>query len=135
DNQLLLKLLDEWCIYKDCEESVELQSEKKALVRGLENWEEYELQGIIVEGESDVFAFSIYEKLNDNTILVHFEKAKPFIKGAFQLINQLTAQKVYLEGYKFINRECDHGLPGLRQAKQSYHPVYMEKCFTLEQLH
>jgi hypothetical protein len=28
-------------------------------------------------------------------------------------------------GFEYVNREDDFGVPGLRRAKKSYHPVFM----------
>ena len=32
-------------------------------------------------------------------------------------------------GYKYVNREEDMGLPGMRKAKESYRPVFMVKKY------
>jgi hypothetical protein len=59
--------------------------------------------------------------------VIHFEKGDPDFKGVYQAINQLFLARAG-EGYSFVNREQDLGDPGLRKAKQSYHPVaYLKK--------
>ena len=68
-------------------------------------------------------AFSIGEKVGD-TMIVHIEKAYAEVEGAYTMINQ---QFVLHEAgdCTYVNREDDTGDEGLRQAKESYHPVFM----------
>jgi hypothetical protein len=61
------------------------------------------------------------ERLNAHTAVVHFEKANPEIRGLYPFINQQFCEKV-LASYEFVNREQDVGEPGLRRAKEGYHP-------------
>ncbi len=49
------------------------------------------------------------------------EKADRHVEGAFAIINQQFAEHLP-EQYIYLNREEDMGIPGLRQAKLSYHP-------------
>ncbi len=65
----------------------------------------------------------------DDTMVVHIEKAYADVPGAYPMINQQFVLHE-TEGYTYINREEDTGAEGLRQAKLSYHPVFMvEKGF------
>lgn len=84
--------------------------------------EELGLQGIVIRVEGVVSAFSLGEKLNDNTTVCHFEKADPYMEGLSQLVNREYAVKLFKDS-TYINREQDLGEPGLRNAKLSYHPV------------
>lgn len=59
--------------------------------------------------------------LNKDTFVVHFEKAFAEIQGSYQIINREFARNC-CEGYTYINREDDAGMPGLREAKMSYLP-------------
>ena len=56
------------------------------------------------------------------------EKASPDLPGAFQVINQQFLEHQW-SGYEFVNREQDLGVPGLRQAKESYLPHHMVEKF------
>ena len=77
-----------------------------------------------------MFAFSIYSPLNGNMADVHFEKFDPEVKGIGQVINWETARA--LAGTtKYINREQDLGIEGLRQAKRSYTPEYILNAYFL----
>ena len=62
--------------------------------------------------------------------LIHFEKASGTTeyKGLYQFINRSFAS-ILPEKYEFINREQDLGNPGLRQAKESYHPSQFVKKY------
>ena len=79
--------------------------------------------GIFYIDEKPV-AYCLGEELALGTgFVIHFEKAvvEPQFKGIYQFINQAFAS-ILPEKYETLNREQDLGDPGLRQAKESYHP-------------
>ena len=79
-------------------------------------------------------AFTYGSAVNDHTFDTHVEKADTSFDGAFTVINKLFAQ--HLPGrFTLINREEDLGLEGLRQAKLSYHPAFLQHKFTAICLH
>lgn len=80
-------------------------------------------EGILIRVDGRPVAFSIYEKLNSSTYVVHFEKAMKEYKGLYQLVNRETARNIMTKGFTYINREEDLGIEGLRKSKLSYHPV------------
>ena len=102
--------------------------EQAAIHEIFDNFDEFKLKGgaIILGGK--VIAFSFGEKLNSDTAVIHVEKADPEIRGAFTAINQNFVAAEWSD-VQFINRESDMGLEGLRQAKESYHPVKLIEKF------
>ena len=80
--------------------------------------------------DEKLVAFAAGEPLNKNTFVVHFEKADIRYRGLYQLINREFSRKVP-DRYKYINREQDLGIPGLRKAKKSYYPALMVKKYTV----
>ena len=75
-------------------------------------------------------AFALGERLNKSTAVWHFEKALPEINGLSQLVNQWFAKECLAE-FEFVNREQDLGIPGLRQAKESYYPDHLVEKMTV----
>jgi hypothetical protein len=101
-----------------------------AVKTALDNYESLGVVGGTVYVEGKLEAFTLAERLNQDTAVIHFEKANPEIEGLYQVINQWFCQKE-LGNFKFVNREQDLGIMGLRKAKQSYHPHHMvEKHIT-----
>lgn len=124
-----LGLAEKWCKIKSCEQ-LGFTHESSALRRALEGFDELEIEGIIIRVGGAVAAFSIFDSQNRNTAAVHFEKYSGEIKGAAQVINWETAR--YLAPtYKYINREQDLGIEGLRRAKESYCPAFVVKTYIL----
>ena len=82
------------------------------------------LRGGLLRVNGEIVAFTIGEPVNEDTFVVHIEKAFPEIQGAYPMINQQFVTNACQE-YQYINREEDTGAPGLRKAKQSYRPVFM----------
>jgi uncharacterized protein len=80
-------------------------------------------EGLLIRADGRPVAFSIYEQLNSSTYVVHFEKAMKEYKGLYQLVNRETARRILSKGIKYINREEDLGIEGLRKSKLSYRPV------------
>ena len=77
--------------------------------------------------QGKAIAFAMGSRLNEDTFDIHFEKALDHYDGAYPAINQGFA--TYLrEKYpelKWLNREDDLGLEGLRKAKLSYCPDHL----------
>ena len=96
--------------------------ERDIIEKALENREELELIGGLIRVGGKVIAFTLGEPINEKCFVVHFEKAYADIQGAYPMINREFVRR-QLKGYKYINREEDLGIPGLRHAKTSYQPV------------
>ena len=106
--------------------------EKLALERAFKHYNALGLDGLVLLDGDRVLAFSIASRLSSDTFDVHFEKARDDADGAYTAINQAFAQ--YLrEKYpdiRYLDREEDMGLEGLRKAKLSYYPDHLkEKCW------
>lgn len=117
------------------EERGDFSYEQLVLRRVFTNFEALKLEGgllRITSGDFDseggrVIAYTIGERLNDDTYIVHFEKAFGEIQGAYPLINREFVRRI-LEQYpeiRYINREDDMGIESLRKAKMSYYPAFL----------
>ena len=125
-----LELSEKWCRQRNCRE-LEFDHETSALKRALLHFGELDLQGVKILHAGRLIAFSIHSPLNGNMADVHFEKFDPEIKGIGQAINWETAKSLAGK-FKYINREQDLGLAGLRQAKRSYDPEYIVSAYLLK---
>lgn len=114
--------LYEWCRKKGCEDDKSLLCERDAIIAAFECYDQLDFIGgaILVDGNVEAFTFG--EALNEDTVLIHAEKANPDIKGIFQAINQEYLIH-HWSHMKYVNREEDMGIEGLRKAKESYYPV------------
>lgn len=127
----VIALQEEWCQWRECEESEALLAENEAIIRVLEEWDVIPgLVGGAIYINGEMAAYTVGEKLTDDTLVVHFEKARNGYRGAYQAINNLF---VAAEGadYTYVNREQDLDDEGLRKAKLSYHPVDFLKKYTV----
>ena len=111
-----------WMMQAGCDPNVDLTDEYCAVESAIRYFHELQLSGGLIRIGGKVVAFSIGDPLNDDTFLVHFEKAFSDVQGAYPLINREFVQRNCMD-YAFINREDDAGVPGLRRAKLSYRPI------------
>jgi len=98
--------------------------EQFAINTYFENFCELGLSGGVLRVGGKIAGFTIGERINSDTVGVHIEKAEALIDGAYPAINQMFSQSVSNE-FRYINREEDLGIEGLRKAKRSYHPAFM----------
>jgi len=120
------KLQLKWCIIRDCQDNKSLFEEHKAINEALNNFNELEFSGALLCVDDECVAYTFGEKLNTNTLVIHIEKAHMQYEGSYQAINNLFL-KNYSADIKFVNREQDLGILGLRRAKKSYKPDHMVK--------
>ena len=118
------EFLVEWCEWKNCDGEPFLVYEKDAVMTAVTLAEEIGLSGLLIRVVGRIGAISLFEPLNNETLVVHFEKGLPDCEGIYKAINAETAQAVE-DRFRFINRESDMGVPGLREAKMRYHPHHM----------
>jgi hypothetical protein len=123
-----LEMQMDWCVWKDCEADESLAAENRVIERILEKWQQLEgLTGGAVMVEDQLACYTIAEATAGDSLIIHFEKGDPEFKGSYQAINQLFLE--HNAGPEtLVNREQDLDNPGLRKAKESYHPVdYIRK--------
>ena len=101
--------------------------ERIALDRALGNLDSLGLEGLVLLDGDQVLAFTLASRLSEDTYDVHFEKAREDVDGAYTAINQQMAfhlREKHPE-LRYLDREEDMGLEGLRKAKLSYNPVQL----------
>ena len=127
------RMHDEWCRLVDDGSKKGLSEESEAVKKALKYYKELELSGGLIRTGGKVVAFSLGDKLNDKTFLVHIEKAFAHITGAYQIINREFVLHNCMD-YEFVNREDDTGDESLRKAKLSYKPYEIVKKYSAREI-
>ena len=125
-----LEMQESWCQMRECVEQPELLSEDYAVHEALTHFEDLDYRGGAIIMNSRVEAFSLGERLNKETAVIHIEKANPDIPGLYTAMNQLFCSNAWADT-TYVNREQDLGSEGLRRAKESYYPHHMVDKHTL----
>ncbi len=125
---LTTRMQEDWCTWRDCAAEEALDSENRAILKILDNWEEFDrLMGGALMVDNRMVAYTLAEELADDNLVIHFEKGDADYKGVYQAINQIFLQQAG-QPYQTVNREQDLGSEGMRKAKMSYNPIgYIEK--------
>ena len=125
-----LQVASAWCGGRSCEMHAELQHEYEAISEAFTHYEELGLIGGLVRIGGKAEAFTLGEPMNEDTVVVHVEKADPAITGLYPVINQEFCRRLGA-GVEYVNREEDMGNEGLRRAKESYYPVRLVEKYEL----
>ena len=121
-----IELNRKWIAAHD-DDSQSEQAEQAAMRRAFARFDELGLRGGVLYADDRIAAFTYGSAIDGETFCTHVEKVDTEIEGAGAMINQLFAQSLADE-YRYINREEDLGLEGLRFSKLSYHPtILLEK--------
>lgn len=125
-------MVDDW--YRTRQESDpqgNYELEKAAICRVFAHYDTLQPDGLVLLEGNRILAFSIASFLTEDTMDVHFEKAREDVDGAYTAINQAMAQHLR-EKYpqvRYLDREEDMGLEGLRKAKLSYYPDHLTEKY------
>lgn len=115
-----------WRNENGCEDNPEKNAEMCVTLNSLRLYKELELTGGLLRLDGEVVAFTIGEAICEDTFVVHIEKAYAEVQGAYPMINQQFVEHTCMN-YKYVNREEDTGAEGLRKAKLSYRPAFLEE--------
>lgn len=122
-----LKLAKDW--YKDKLAALEdpslsddFDDEYEAIELAIRNRGILHMKGALLRVDGKAIAFTLGSPINNDVFDVHFEKAYADIQGAYAMINREFVRHQLMD-YKYINREEDLGIEGLRKAKESYNPI------------
>ena len=121
---LCLELLDVWVSENDPSPSI--AAEDLAIREALDHFTQMGLMGGCLFIDGKLGGFTLGQPLNDEMFVIHVEKALYGYEGIYSKINQCFAARNCAE-YKYINREEDMGIEGLRKSKMSYNPVRLLK--------
>ena len=101
--------------------------EDKALTKAIEDFIPLGLEGLLLLTGDTPVAFAIGSWASEESYNIHFEKADASVQGSYAMVNREYARWIR-ETYpsvRYINREDDMGVEGLRRAKESYYPDLM----------
>ncbi len=116
-----LALERRWC--RDHREQVGgYCAECQAIELAFCNYEALGLVGGVIYVDDALVAFTYGSPLSEEVFNTHIEKADVGFESAYPVINRLFAESLPSH-YKFIDREEDMGIEGVRKAKLSYHPT------------
>ena len=101
--------------------------ESLAMAKAFRHYEELGMEGIALVDGDEILAVTLGSRLSENTFDIHFEKAREDVPGAYNAVNCEFARYLRLKypEVKYLNREDDLGLEGLRKAKLDYRPHHM----------
>ena len=124
----VLDMLDIWFDQrKQLDPLADFHLEQIALNRAFARRQALGLEGLVLMEDGHCLAMTMGSFLSDNTFDIHFEKALDIADGAYAAINQGFAAclREKYPSLRWLNREDDLGLEGLRKAKLSYNPDHM----------
>ena len=119
--------LEKWCAEKACDSTEHtldemLVCEREAIHEIFNVYDKLDCEGALIRINGAVQAFTLGEMINNDTVLIHVEKAEHEIRGLYPAINQMFLSHAFPNAV-WVNREEDTGDEGLRQAKLSYLPA------------
>ena len=127
------KLVENWYTKREAENpESDLMMERTAISKALNSYDLLELEGLVLIVNGKPAAMTFGSRMSKETFDVHFEKALADIDGAYSAINCEFARYIRAKypDVRYLNREDDMGIEGLRKAKESYYPHHMaEKCW------
>jgi hypothetical protein len=125
-----LELLTRWLEAKVGSDGFVGSVWRTVVEEGLAHFDELGLKGGVFEVGGRTAAFCLGAKLKPETAIIPIEIVDSDYDGLSQLVNREFVRREWA-GCRFINREQDNGIPGLRRAKSSYHPHHFVKKYNI----
>ena len=129
----VLKMLYHWydCYTEKNAESMD--TEKEGITKLLTEYTVDGVKGGVLRVDGNIIAFTLGCEISESVFDVNFEKALVEFDGAYAMINNQFVLNE-LSDYRYINREEDMGIEGLRKAKLSYKPAILLEKYIMEEI-
>ncbi len=121
--------------HRDAHPYSDMSGEKAAIQKAFRCFDALRMEGIALETQDGIVAFSMGNRIREDTFDVNFEKALAEINGAYPMVNREFARLIHSRypEVRYLNREDDMGIEGLRRAKESYYPDLLLEKIVLEE--
>ena len=124
----VMKFASKWVIEKEVSTDTlvnyDLDEEINRLYQMLDEVEKGNLICAVLFIDNKIIGLTIAEIMSSNNAVVMYEKADIDYEGSYTFLAR-TFAKEYLYNCKYINRQEDMGIEGLRKSKLSYNPDHM----------
>lgn len=127
DKSGVLNLLKLWAEEKGEDASGEINMVKYFL----DHMDELDIIADVLIVDNKIIGTAIGECSNPDMAIVMYEKCDYNYEGSCAAINQMFASKNF-KNVKYINRQEDMGIAGLRKAKLSYQPERIVHRYTIK---
>ncbi len=128
DKDDLLLFLRNICASESTKDRRACEFECDAVKKALDNLNDLNICGGYLTVNGEIAAFTLATKQNDDVMDILIEKADKKYIGAYPMIFNQFAKR-HCACCKYINREEDLGLEGLRTSKMSYCPEFLTKKY------
>ena len=120
-----LRVMELWCAENGVDPDA--YGEYAVLCEALAHYQELGIRGAVLYAGSEPVAMTLGSEISDVCFDIIFEKALRGDTGSYAVINNAFAGT--LTAYKYINREEDLGIEGLKKSKLSYCPAIIYDRF------
>ncbi|MCR5671679.1 MAG: phosphatidylglycerol lysyltransferase domain-containing protein [Butyrivibrio sp.] len=126
DEYFLEEFMKKWVenrLSEDVESKDTLLSEKEGVIDILRNCDKvtFRVGGIFIDERLEAFSIGSFNS-REQMAVISIEKGNSEIPGIYQVINQQFLLNAFKDA-RYVNREDDMGIEGLRRAKESYNPI------------
>ena len=130
------ELAKRWFVAHEEATGNDYSGEKCAMSKVFAQFEALQMEGLALLCDGEIAAFCMGNRIRKDMFDVNYEKALADIHGAYPTINRAFARYIHAKypEIKWINREDDMGLEGLRKAKESYYPDLLLEKFVAEEI-
>ena len=125
-----------WYYEHEQNNDTDYSGERLAISKAFDHFDSLQMEGLVLQTADGVVAFCMGNRIREDMFDVNYEKALADIHGAYPTINRAFACCIHQKypEIRFINREDDMGIEGLRRAKESYHPDILLEKFLAEEI-
>lgn len=120
---------------KEILEAIDSDPEILALNAVLDDLDKYNCFADVLVADGNIIGFAAGEILPSGIGTIYFEKGDINYKGVYPLLDNEFCKKHFSDGaVKYINKQEDMGLEGLRKSKLSYHPVKFAERYSAKRV-
>ncbi len=112
-------------------EDTALKYELSGVSDVLNHLDKLRVLGLAVYVNGQIVGFAFGERVNDQMAVVHCEKGDTSYSGVYAFLNRALVE-THFSDVRFINRQEDMGIEGLRRAKMAYNPTKLEKKYFVD---